>query len=62
MQAINISSTWSLYRRFFKYIKPFWPILVLGLLATALHSMIDAGFTYMMRPFFDKGFINLDLE
>ncbi len=62
MQAINISSTWSLYRRFFKYIKPFWPILVLGLLATALHSMIDAGFTYMMRPFFDKGFINLDLD
>ena len=62
MHARNTSRTWTLYRRLFTYVKPFWLMLALGLLATILYSMIDAGFTYMMRPFLDKGFINLDLN
>jgi subfamily B ATP-binding cassette protein MsbA len=51
-----------LYRRLFVYVKPFWPMLLLGLFANILYSVIDAGFTYMMRPFLDKGFINIDLS
>lgn len=51
-----------LYRRIARYIKPFWPVLLLGILANILYSMIDAGFTYMMRPFLDKGFIHIDME
>ena len=50
-----------LYKRLFIYVKPFWPMLVLGLCANILYSGIDAGFTYMMRPFFDKSFIKVDL-
>ena len=53
---------WPLYRRLFSYVKPFWPALLLGLFANALYSGIDAGFTYMMRPFLDKSFINIDME
>ncbi|MGL5743086.1 MAG: lipid A export permease/ATP-binding protein MsbA [Legionella sp.] len=51
-----------LYKRLLAYVKPFWPILVLGVLANILYSLIDAGFTYMMRPFFDKSFINVDMD
>ncbi len=51
-----------LYRRLFTYITPFWPILVLGIFANVLYSGIDAGFTYMTRPFLDKGFIHLDMD
>ncbi|MGC1182672.1 lipid A export permease/ATP-binding protein MsbA [Legionella sp.] len=50
-----------LYKRLFSYVKPFWPVLVLGIGANIFYSLIDAGFTYMMRPFFDKGFINIDI-
>ncbi len=50
-----------LYRRLVTYLKPFWPVLLLGLLANILYSCIDAGFTYMMRPFMDKGFIDIDM-
>jgi len=50
-----------LYKRLLTYVRPFWPILALGIMANILYSLIDAGFTYMMRPFFDKGFINIDL-
>ncbi len=51
-----------LYKRLITYIKPFWPVLALGIGANILYSLIDAGFTYMMRPFLDKGFINIDLD
>jgi subfamily B ATP-binding cassette protein MsbA len=50
-----------LYKKLFVYVKPFWPLLLLGLLANILSSCIDAGFTYLMRPFLDKGFISLDM-
>ena len=50
-----------LYKRLLSYVKPFWPILILGIVANMLYSGIDAGFTYMTRPFLDKGFINLDM-
>lgn len=53
--------TGPLYRRLLTYVKPFWPILALGIFANILYSCIDAGFTYMMRPFLDKGFIDVDL-
>lgn len=51
-----------LYKRLLAYVKPFWPILALGICANILYSLIDAGFTYMMRPFFDKSFINVDMD
>lgn len=49
-----------LYRRLFQYVKPFWLVLLLGVFANVLYSLIDAGFTFMMRPFVDKGFISID--
>jgi len=53
-------SSQTLYRRLFAFMKPFWPILVIGLVANIGYSAIDATFTYMMRPFLDKGFIDVD--
>ncbi|MDA9271999.1 lipid A export permease/ATP-binding protein MsbA [bacterium] len=50
-----------LYRRLLTYVKPFWPVLLLGIGANIFYSVIDAGFTYMMRPFLDKGFIDIDM-
>src|SRR3990167_10839195 len=50
-----------LYLRLFVYVKPFWPVLLLGVLTNIFYSAIDAGLTYMMRPFLDKGFIDIDM-
>lgn len=52
----------ALYRRLLSYVKPFWPMLVLGVFANMFYSVIDASFTYMMRPFLDKSFIHIDVE
>ncbi|MCC5791592.1 MAG: lipid A export permease/ATP-binding protein MsbA [Legionellaceae bacterium] len=51
-----------LYRRLLTYVRPFWPVLLLGVIANILYSGIDAGFTYMLRPFMDKGFIDVDMD
>lgn len=51
-----------LYRQLLRYVKPFWPVLLLGVVANICYSLIDAGFTYLMRPFLDKGFISIDME
>ncbi|KTD22934.1 lipid A export permease/ATP-binding protein MsbA [Legionella londiniensis] len=51
-----------LYFRLLTYVKPFWPVLLLGVFANIFYSAIDAGFTYLMRPFLDKGFIDIDMH
>jgi subfamily B ATP-binding cassette protein MsbA len=51
-----------LYLRLFTFVKSFWPVLLLGIIANILYSGIDAGLTYMMRPFLDKGFIDVDMN
>jgi subfamily B ATP-binding cassette protein MsbA len=51
-----------LYMRLLSYVKPFWKVLVLGIVANIIYSAIDAGFTYLTKPFLDKGLIDLNLE
>ncbi len=53
---------WILYRRLLGFVKPFWPVLLLGILANIIYSLIDAGLTYMLRPFLDKGLIQIDMH
>lgn len=62
MAALQKNSSRQLYNRLLTYIKPFWPVLLLGIFANIVYSGIDAGFTYLMRPFLDKSFINIDME
>lgn len=45
------------YKRLLKYAMPFWGAILIGLLGTMLSSGTDAGFTYLLKPLLDKGFI-----
>ncbi|MFA6301736.1 MAG: lipid A export permease/ATP-binding protein MsbA [Legionella sp.] len=56
------TKTTLLYQRLLSYVKPFWLVLALGIFANILYSGIDAVFTYLMRPFMDKGFIDTDIN
>lgn len=51
-----------LYKKLLKYVKPFWPVLLLGIFANVIYSGIDAGLTFMLRPFLDKGLIAIDMQ
>lgn len=52
----------SLTQRVFALLRPYWKMALLGIIANCLYAGIDASFTYMMRPFMDKGFVNVDMK
>lgn len=54
-------NTISLYKRLLTYITPFWPMLLLGIMANIFYSGIDASLTYMIQPFMDKSFIDKNM-
>ncbi len=49
-----------LYKRLFQYAKRYWIGLVLGMIGTITQSGVDAGFTWLIKPLLDKGFIAKD--
>jgi subfamily B ATP-binding cassette protein MsbA len=61
MKEKQTNHSFALYRRLFAYVKPFWLMLSLGILANIVYSGIDAGLTYLIRVFFEKGFIAVDI-
>lgn len=48
------------YRRLLQATKKYWLCFFLGVAATAAMSLVDAGFTWLIKPIIDKGFINRD--
>lgn len=50
------------FKRLMRYVIPYWPILLLGIVSNMVYAGIDAGFVYMLKPFLNKGFIDRDLE
>ncbi len=60
MKNTNQETSWQLCKRLAYYVKPFWPVLLLGIIANICYAGIDAGFTYMLKPFLNKSFIDKD--
>lgn len=48
------------YRRLLQATKKYWLCFLLGVVATAAMSLVDAGFAWLIKPIIDKGFINRD--
>ena len=56
MKENKSSNSLELYRRLLTFVKPFWFVLFLGITANIFYSAVDAGLTYLVRVFFEKGF------
>ncbi|MCD6055673.1 MAG: lipid transporter ATP-binding/permease [Gammaproteobacteria bacterium] len=54
-------SGFSVYRRLLTFVLPYWPVFLVGIIATALTSLIEAGFVGSIRPIMDKGLIDPNL-
>lgn len=61
MSSEDYQKTSVLYLRLLRSVKPFKAMLLCGLFANMLYSGIDAGFTYLLKPFLNKGFIERDM-
>ena len=50
------------YKRLLTFVRKYWAIFVLGIVGTMMLSLIDAGFTWMVKPIINRGFINRDVH
>lgn len=60
MELTNNISTYLLYKRLLKAVKPYIGFFIIGIIGTAATSGIDAGFAWMIKPIINKGFIARD--
>lgn len=51
----------AIYLRLLKSLKPYYPIFTMGVFATIIESLSEAGFISLIKPIIDKGFIARDL-
>ncbi|MBS0359635.1 MAG: lipid A export permease/ATP-binding protein MsbA [Proteobacteria bacterium] len=56
-QQVKLDGTIYLYRRLFGYIKPYWVMLLLGVLGTAIYAGVDSFGVYLLKPLLNEGFI-----
>lgn len=49
------------YKRLLTFVRKYWAIFVLGIIGTTMLSLIDAGFTWMVKPIINQGFIHRDV-
>lgn len=54
------TSGFYLYRRLLHYARRYWLAFALGIIGTMFESGITAGFTWVMKPLLDKGFVARD--
>ena len=52
---------WNVYLRLISAAKIYWLLFVLGVVGTIGLSAIDAGFTWLIKPIINKGFVNKDI-
>jgi subfamily B ATP-binding cassette protein MsbA len=54
-------ATWPIYRRLLNYSLGYWPLLLAAILAMAVDAICTSGFTLMMKPLLDDGFLAKDM-
>jgi subfamily B ATP-binding cassette protein MsbA len=53
-------NSWQLYKRLLRYVLPFWPAFLAGILGSIVYSVVDAWLVHFMTPLLNKGFIQQD--
>lgn len=57
---MNKKHSWQLYGRLLRYVLPFWPAFLVGILGSIVYSAVDAWLVKFMQPLLNKGFIQHD--
>ena len=56
--TLPIANAFHVYRRLLKYVKRYWIMLVIAMLASMLYSGVDAWFIYFLKPLLNKGLVS----
>lgn len=58
----NIENAAVIYARLFKYVRHYWPSLVIAMLASMIYSGIDSWFVYFLKPLLNKGLVEKNVH
>lgn len=50
------------YKRLLSATKKYWPVFLMGIIATLIVSFIDASFAWLVKPIINKGFIDRNIH
>ncbi len=50
----------AIYKRLLGYVRPYWGILLIGVIGTMLGSLVDSAFVWALKPILDNGFMGQD--
>ncbi len=53
----SIANAGKVYSRLFKYVRNYWPFLVVALLGSVVYSGIDSWFIYFLKPLLNEGLV-----
>jgi len=53
----SIANAGKVYSRLFKYVRNYWPYLVVALLGSVVYSGIDSWFIYFLKPLLNEGLV-----
>lgn len=57
-----ITTSWQVYKRLLKYVRPYIWIFIAGIIANALFAAVDSQLVRALEPVVDKGFVAKDIE
>lgn len=60
MQPNDLSNAFYVYKRLLRFARGQWRAISLGIIGTIISAGMDAGFTWLLKPLLDKGFIARD--
>jgi subfamily B ATP-binding cassette protein MsbA len=59
-KPVPIANAFAVYSRLFTYIRRYWVMLIIAMMASILYSGIDAWFVYFLKSLVNKGLIEKD--
>ena len=62
MSPQPITSSWQVYKRLLKYVRPYLWIFAVGILANTLFAAVDSQLIRALQPVVDEGFVKKDAE
>jgi subfamily B ATP-binding cassette protein MsbA len=52
-----VANGFVVYRRLFKYVRSYWPVLLIAMAAGMVYSGIDSWFVYFLKPLLNQGLV-----
>lgn len=53
----QVANAFHIYSRLFKYVRRYWPALIIACVASMVYSGVDSWFIYFLKPLLNKGLV-----